>query len=96
MSRSARFPGRVLPLVVALGASLVGAWLQSAEASSHREAPFITTVPKVDATDLYLFNSYEASRAGYVTLLANSPSAASKCSFRSPRSALSSDRIRRS
>ena len=40
-------------------------------ASSHREAPFITSRPKVDATDLYLFNSYEPGRAGYVTLIAN-------------------------
>jgi hypothetical protein len=43
----------------------------SAMASSHREAPFITTRPKVDGTDFYLFNSYEAGRAGYVTLIAN-------------------------
>ncbi|WP_088287311.1 DUF4331 domain-containing protein [Ideonella sp. A 288] len=42
-----------------------------AQASSHREAPFITTAPKVDGTDLYLFNSYEPGRAGYVTLIAN-------------------------
>ncbi len=40
-------------------------------ASSHREAPFITSRPKVDATDLYMFNSYEPGRAGYVTLIAN-------------------------
>ncbi len=40
-------------------------------ASSHREAPFITKNPKVDGTDFYVFNSYEAGRAGYVTLLAN-------------------------
>jgi hypothetical protein len=40
-------------------------------ASSHREAPFITTHPKVDGTDFYLFNSYEPGRAGYVTLIAN-------------------------
>ena len=40
-------------------------------ASSHREAPFITEMPKVDATDLYVFNSYESNRAGYVTLIAN-------------------------
>jgi hypothetical protein len=39
--------------------------------SSHREAPFITTHPKVDGTDFYLFNSYEAGRTGYVTLIAN-------------------------
>src|SRR5579859_163916 len=40
-------------------------------ASSHREAPFITTRPKVDGTDFYLFNSYETGRAGFVTLIAN-------------------------
>jgi hypothetical protein len=40
-------------------------------ASSHREAPFISTRPSVDGTDFYMFNSYEAGRAGYVTLLAN-------------------------
>jgi hypothetical protein len=40
-------------------------------ASSHREAPFITSRPKVDGTDLYMFNSYEAGRAGYVTIIAN-------------------------
>src|SRR5687768_3842405 len=42
-----------------------------ANGSSHREAPFITNFPKVDATDLYMFNSYEAGREGYVTLIAN-------------------------
>ncbi|HSV46005.1 MAG TPA: DUF4331 domain-containing protein [Ramlibacter sp.] len=47
-------------------------------ASSHREAPFITTSPKVDATDFYLFRSYEGvaangsgGRGDYVTLIAN-------------------------
>lgn len=40
-------------------------------ASSHREAPFITTTPKVDATDFYLFDSYETGRADFVTLIAN-------------------------
>jgi len=39
--------------------------------SSHREAPFITTRPKVDGTDFYMFNSYETGRTGYVTLIAN-------------------------
>ncbi|MCB1890322.1 MAG: DUF4331 domain-containing protein [Rhodocyclaceae bacterium] len=42
-----------------------------AQASSHREAPFISTMPKVDATDFYLFRSYEAGRGDYVTLIAN-------------------------
>jgi hypothetical protein len=42
-----------------------------AMASSHREAPFITKFPQVDATDFYLFNSYESGREGYVSLIAN-------------------------
>ncbi|MCL1477962.1 MULTISPECIES: DUF4331 domain-containing protein [unclassified Marinobacter] len=40
-------------------------------ASSHREAPFITEVPKVDGTDFYMFRSYESGREDYVTLIAN-------------------------
>ena len=42
-----------------------------ASSSSHREAPNITRFPTVDSTDFYLFNSYEATRAGYVTIIAN-------------------------
>ena len=42
-----------------------------AMASSHREAPFVTVQPKIDGTDLYLFNSYENGRASYVTMIAN-------------------------
>ena len=56
-------------LLVAAGGAL---------ASSHREAPFITTAPKVDGTDFYMFRSYEGiaangtgGRSDYVTLLAN-------------------------
>lgn len=40
-------------------------------ASSHREAPHITSMPKLDSTDFYAFNSYEADRGDYVTLIAN-------------------------
>ena len=40
-------------------------------ASSHREAPFITGMPKVDGTDFYMFRSYEPGRDGFVTLIAN-------------------------
>jgi hypothetical protein len=54
-------------LLAVLAASATGGAL----ASSHREAPFISTRPSVDGTDFYMFNSYEAGRAGYVTLLAN-------------------------
>jgi len=60
---------RALPMAVALLA--VGAAMITAQASSHREGPFITTVPKVDATDFYMFKSYEAGRSEYVTLIAN-------------------------
>ncbi|MBZ9612775.1 DUF4331 domain-containing protein [Rheinheimera maricola] len=41
------------------------------QASSHREAPSITKSPTVDATDFYLFNSYETGRDAYVTVIAN-------------------------
>ena len=40
-------------------------------ASSHGEAPYIKSRPKVDATDFYMFNSYEPGREDYVTLIAN-------------------------
>ena len=40
-------------------------------ASSHREAPAITKSPSIDATDFYMFNSYETGRAGYTTFIAN-------------------------
>lgn len=42
-----------------------------ANASSHREAPFITKVPKVDGTDFYMFRSYGAESQDTVTLIAN-------------------------
>ncbi|MCZ2498860.1 DUF4331 domain-containing protein [Xylophilus sp. Kf1] len=42
-----------------------------ASASSHREAPYIAGQPRVDASDFYMFNSYEPGRAGFVTLIAN-------------------------
>lgn len=42
-----------------------------AGASSHREAPMITELSKVDGTDFYLFSSYETGREGFVTLIAN-------------------------
>ena len=43
----------------------------TALASSHREAPLITKTPKVDATDFYMFRSYETGRSGFVTFVAN-------------------------
>src|SRR5688572_20165804 len=63
-----------LALLAACAAGSAGLSL----ASSHREAPFITTSPKVDATDFYMFRSYEGvaangsgGRSDYVTLIAN-------------------------
>ncbi len=56
----------------ALAAVCAGAAMISPSfASSHREAPFITTVPKADNTDFYMFRSYETSRTDYVTLISN-------------------------
>lgn len=43
----------------------------TALASSHREAPFIAGMPRVDGADFYMFRSYEAGRSDYVTLIAN-------------------------
>ncbi len=55
-----------------LAAAIVAALAASAvQASSHREAPAITRTPAVDATDFYMFRSYEPGRAGYVTIIAN-------------------------
>ena len=40
-------------------------------ASSHREAPNIAKMPKVDNTDVYAFQSYEAGKTGMTTIIAN-------------------------
>jgi hypothetical protein len=63
-------PFKAAPLAAAALAltAIVGS---SAIASSHREAPFLTTSPKVDGTDFYMFRSYEAGRDGFVTVIAN-------------------------
>lgn len=57
----------------ALAVAVAGACLSAglSQASSHREAPFITEMPKVDGTDFYMFRSYEPGREGNVTLIAN-------------------------
>lgn len=58
----------ILALLILLSAGLS---LAPAKASSHREAPAIAGMPKVDGTDFYMFSSYEAGRSGFVTLVAN-------------------------
>lgn len=55
----------------ALPACLLAVAATGALASSHRESPALTGMPKVDATDLYMFRSYESGRQDYVTILAN-------------------------
>jgi len=61
-------PHRLALALIALGCT---ALTLPSQASSHREAPFITTQPKVDGADFYAFNSYEAGRTGHVTFIAN-------------------------
>jgi hypothetical protein len=68
MLASPDFRRCALAAAVATTLSLLGS---AALASSHREAPFITTAPKVDASDFYMFSSYETGRSDYVTLIAN-------------------------
>jgi hypothetical protein len=58
-------------LVIALVGGALAIMSLRATASSHREAPLITEMPKVDGTDFYMFRSYEDSRSGFVTLIAN-------------------------
>jgi len=62
---------RIYPRRFSLLAALLGSGFLSSFGSSHREAPSITEIPKVDATDFYLFNSYEENRQDYVTIIAN-------------------------
>src|SRR5258708_39513554 len=64
--RLARLSGSLL---AAAGMTLMAAG--PVQASSHREAPFITEHPKVDGTDFYAFRTYEPGRGSYVTLIAN-------------------------
>src|SRR3954468_25013291 len=68
-TESPAFRRLLLPSLVA--ATLAAAWMPSAMASSHREAPFIATQPQLDATDFYMFRSYEPGREQYVTIVAN-------------------------
>jgi hypothetical protein len=60
-----------LLLSVAISGTLASLVSIPAQASSHREAPFITQMPKVDGTDFYMFRSYEANRGAFTTLIAD-------------------------
>ena len=63
-----RIPKAAAAVVMAMCFTVLGS---GANAASHREAPFITEIPKVDGTDLYMFRSYEAGRESFVTLIAD-------------------------
>ena len=67
----ARLRARSVLATAMIAAAFAAPWTAPARASSHREAPFIATQPQTDATDFYMFRSYEPGRDGYVTLVAN-------------------------
>ena len=58
-------------LVIAALAGTVAFLPQVTLGSSHREAPAIAGMPRVDGTDFYMFRSYEPGRQDYTTLIAN-------------------------
>lgn len=58
-----------LKITTAVALTMVA--LTPVSGSSHREAPNITEMPKVDNTDVYAFRSYEPGREGFVTLISN-------------------------
>ncbi|MBA3835233.1 MAG: DUF4331 domain-containing protein [Sphingomonas sp.] len=53
------------------GLALALSALTPAFSASHREAPNITKLRKVDNTDVYAFRSYEPGRAAFTTIIAN-------------------------
>jgi hypothetical protein len=61
--------GAVALIPLALGALVVSQPTQPAGASSHREAPFISSDPEADNTDLYAFVSPDMTNT--VTIVAN-------------------------
>ena len=58
-------------LTLSTAVVMVASASSPAFASSHREAPGITEIPKVDNTDVYAFRSYEPGRQDFVTIIAN-------------------------
>jgi hypothetical protein len=73
-TKSSKIPFRRIALrAFGLSALLAAVVPMTAHASSHREAPFITKNPQVDATDFYMFRSYQTvpDRSAYVTIVAN-------------------------
>lgn len=56
---------------ILLSAALLASAPLAIHASSHREAPLITSTPKLDCADFYFFGSYEPGRSNYVTVVAD-------------------------
>jgi hypothetical protein len=69
-TKPAKLPA-TMQVSLGVAAALALATATPVLASSHREAPFITEMPKIDGTDFYAFRSYEPGRADYVTLIAD-------------------------
>ena len=58
-------------LLAATALALTAAAGGAALASSHREAPMIAGMPRLDASDFYMFRSYEPGRSSFVTMIAD-------------------------
>jgi hypothetical protein len=72
MENASKIAGRIVTIVcVSAFCAALTVMPPRAAASSHREAPLITEMPKVDGTDWYMFRSYETGRADFVTMVAN-------------------------
>ena len=72
MENASKIAGRIVTIVcVSAFCAALTVMPPRAAASSHREAPLITEMPKVDGTDWYMFRSYESGRADFVTMVAN-------------------------
>jgi hypothetical protein len=70
-NRSALLTHKSSQLLLVAAAIAATGFSHQAYASSHREAPSIAMNPTVDATDLFLFRSYEPGRANFITVIAD-------------------------
>ena len=58
-------------LLAASALALTATASTTALASSHREAPMIAGMPRLDASDFYMFRSYEPGHENFVTMIAD-------------------------
>ncbi len=68
-----RTPRRTVKRILLAATSLIAAAAVAPRvyASSHREAPMIAGMPRLDASDFFFFRSYEPGRQNYVTMIAD-------------------------